>query len=62
MSRASDQRCSVLDARAFLRHALACLQREHTAMDMVGVGVDFSQSLQLPPEVGESPRTLLFSR
>ncbi len=44
----------------FLRHALACLQREHTAMDMVGVGVDFSQSLQLPAEVGDSPRTLFY--
>jgi L-histidine Nalpha-methyltransferase len=44
----------------FLRHALACLQREHTAMDMVGVGVDFSQSLQLPPEVGDGPRTLFY--
>ncbi len=44
----------------FLRHSLACLQREHTAMDMVGVGVDFSQSLQLPPEVGDAPRTLFY--
>jgi L-histidine Nalpha-methyltransferase len=44
----------------FLRHALACLQREHTAMDMVGVGVDFSQSLQLPAEVGDAPRTLFY--
>lgn len=44
----------------FLRHALACLQREHMAMDMVGVGVDFSQSLQLPAEVGAAPRTLFY--
>jgi len=44
----------------FLRHSLACLQREHTAMDMVGVGVDFSQSLQLPAEVGDAPRTLFY--
>jgi L-histidine N-alpha-methyltransferase len=44
----------------FLRHSLACLQREHTAMDMVGVGVDFSQSLQLPAEVGAAPRTLFY--
>ncbi len=44
----------------FLRHALACLQREHMAMDMVGVGVDFSQSLQLPAEVGDGPRTLFY--
>ncbi len=44
----------------FLRHSLACLQREHTAMDMVGVGVDFSQSLALPSEVGDAPRTLFY--
>ncbi len=44
----------------FLRHSLTCLQREHTAMDMVGVGVDFSQSLQLPAEVGDAPRTLFY--
>jgi L-histidine Nalpha-methyltransferase len=44
----------------FLRQALACLQREHTAMDMVGVGIDFSQSLRLPAEVGDEPRTLFY--
>jgi L-histidine Nalpha-methyltransferase len=44
----------------FLRHSLACLQREHTAMNMVGVGADFSQSLQLPAEVGDAPRTLFY--
>jgi L-histidine Nalpha-methyltransferase len=44
----------------FLRQALACLQREHPSMDMVGVGVDFSQSLQLPPEAGEGARTLFY--
>jgi L-histidine Nalpha-methyltransferase len=44
----------------FLRHSLACLQREHLAMDMVGVGVDFSQSLQLPADVGDAPRTLFY--
>jgi L-histidine N-alpha-methyltransferase len=37
----------------FLRGALECLQRQYPAMDMVGVGLDFSQSLNLPPEVGE---------
>jgi L-histidine Nalpha-methyltransferase len=44
----------------FLRNALHCLQREHTQMEMVGVGVDFSQSLQLPPEAGDGPRTLFY--
>jgi dimethylhistidine N-methyltransferase len=27
---------------------------------MLGVGLDFSQSLQLPPEVGDGPRTLFY--
>jgi dimethylhistidine N-methyltransferase len=44
----------------FLRNALHCLQREHTQMDMVGVGVDFSQTLRLPPEAGDGPRTLFY--
>jgi L-histidine Nalpha-methyltransferase len=44
----------------FLRNALTCLQREHTAMDMVGVGLDFSASLSLPPDAGDSPRTLFY--
>ena len=43
-----------------LRNALRCLQREHPSMDLVGVGVDFSQALTLPPEVGDSPRTLFY--
>jgi L-histidine Nalpha-methyltransferase len=44
----------------FLRNALACLQREHPQMDMVGVGLDFSAALALPPEAGDSPRTLFY--
>jgi L-histidine Nalpha-methyltransferase len=44
----------------FLRNALNCLQREHAAMEMVGVGIDFSQSLQLPAEAGDGPRTLFY--
>ena len=43
-----------------LRNALRCLQREHPAMDMIGVGLDFSASLSLPPEVGDGPRTLFY--
>ena len=39
----------------YLRDALAALQRQHPAMDMVGVGMDFSQSLALPPEVADQP-------
>jgi L-histidine N-alpha-methyltransferase len=44
----------------FLRNALRCLQREHPQMDILGIGLDFSQSLVLPPEVGDSPRTLFY--
>jgi L-histidine N-alpha-methyltransferase len=44
----------------FLRHAIACLQREHPTVDMLGVGIDFSQSLVLPPEAGDGPRTLFY--
>ena len=40
----------------FLRSALDNLQRHHPALDMVGVGVDFSAGLALPPEAGD-PQT-----
>jgi L-histidine Nalpha-methyltransferase len=43
-----------------LQDALRCLQREHPLMDMIGVGLDFSRSLRLPSEVGDSPRTLFY--
>jgi dimethylhistidine N-methyltransferase len=36
----------------FLRDALASLQRQYPAMDMVGVGLDFSHTLDLPAEAG----------
>ncbi len=35
----------------FLRQALEGLQREHPAMDLVGVGQDFSARLALPPQL-----------
>lgn len=35
----------------FLRQALEGLQREHPALDLVGVGQDFSARLALPPEL-----------
>jgi L-histidine Nalpha-methyltransferase len=44
----------------FLRNALTCLQREHPQMPMLGVGLDFSQTLDLPAEVGHEPRTLFY--
>lgn len=44
----------------FLTNALECLQRQFPAMDMVGVGMDFSSSLVLPEVVGTGPRTLFY--
>lgn len=35
----------------FLRQSLHCLQREHPDMAMVGVGLDFSAGLKLPPDL-----------
>ena len=37
----------------FLHEALRRVQREHPALDVVGLGLDFSQSLDLPPAVVE---------
>ena len=44
----------------YLRQALACLQREHPGVDMLGVGMDFAQQLALPPEAGDGPRTVFY--
>lgn len=47
----------------FMRKALNNLQYQHPAMDMVGVGLDFSAGLALPPEAGapeDSPRVLFY--
>jgi dimethylhistidine N-methyltransferase len=47
----------------YLRHALTCLQRAHPAMDLVGLGMDFSAGLVLPPSlpgVDGQPRLLFY--
>ncbi len=44
----------------YLRTALECLQRRFPALDMLGVGQDFSAQLALPPEVGEGARVLFY--
>jgi dimethylhistidine N-methyltransferase len=44
----------------YLHSALECLQRQYPALDMLGVGLDFSSSLELPPEVGEGTRVLFY--
>lgn len=44
----------------YLRESLEFLQQQHPAVDMFGIGLDFSRRLQLPPEVGDGPRTLFY--
>lgn len=44
----------------YLRATLAALQAEHPAMEVLGVGMDFTRSLALPEEVGPGPRTLFY--
>lgn len=45
---------------AFLRDALVQLQREHPAMDLVGVGLDFSDRLALPAEACAGPALVFY--
>lgn len=44
----------------FLRDALGRLQQAHPGLPMLGLGLDFSQALTLPPEVGPGPRTVFY--
>jgi dimethylhistidine N-methyltransferase len=44
----------------FLRQALHTLQREHPAMELVGVGLDFSARLALPAEACSGPALLFY--
>ncbi len=44
----------------FLRASLQQLHIVHPAVDMLGVGLDFSSSLQLPDELGSGPRLLFY--
>jgi dimethylhistidine N-methyltransferase len=55
------QRYAAVDISAgYLRDSLECLQRKHPAMDLLGIGLDFSQRLDLPVEVGAGPHTLFY--
>ena len=55
------QRYAAIDISAdYLRVSLERLQREHPAMELLGVGLDFSHSLNLPAEVGAGPHTLFY--
>ncbi len=44
----------------FLRDSLEVIQRHHPAMDLLGIGLDFSSHLALPPEVGDGPRLMFY--
>lgn len=44
----------------FLRESLESLQREHPAIDMVGVGLDFSTRLRLPDELLDGPAVIFY--
>lgn len=44
----------------FLVESLDYLQFRHPAMDITGLGCDFSSRLELPPEIGHGPRLLFY--
>jgi L-histidine N-alpha-methyltransferase len=44
----------------FLRRALGELQLRHPALPMLGLGLDFSSSLELPPQAGDEPRLMFY--
>jgi len=44
----------------FLRKSLASLQAQFPALAMLGVGLDFSNSLTLPPQAGGGPNVLFY--
>ncbi len=45
---------------SYLKESLDRLQYQHPHMEMLGVGLDFSQHLALPAEIGPGPRTLFY--
>jgi dimethylhistidine N-methyltransferase len=44
----------------FLRQALGSLQAQHPQLPMLGVGMDFSSTLDLPEQAGSGPRVLFY--
>ncbi|MHB8494606.1 MAG: L-histidine N(alpha)-methyltransferase [Casimicrobiaceae bacterium] len=43
-----------------LRESLGNLHRQHPTIEMLGIGLDFSQLLRLPAEAGAGPHTLFY--
>jgi len=44
----------------FLRHSLELLQRQHPAIELTGIAMDFSRRLEMPAEVGDGPHLLFY--
>ena len=44
----------------FLKSAMQSLQRQHPALEMLGLGLDFSTDLMLPPQAGAGPRLMFY--
>jgi len=44
----------------FLRQALGSWQAQYPALPMLGVGMDFSSTLALPPQAGDGPKVLFY--
>jgi L-histidine Nalpha-methyltransferase len=44
----------------FLRQSLTSLQRQNPTLPMLGLGMDFSSNLALPPEVGKGSRLFFY--
>jgi L-histidine N-alpha-methyltransferase len=44
----------------YLAFSLDCLQRQHPALPMLGVGIDFTRALDLPPQVPAARRLFFY--
>lgn len=44
----------------FLRQSLGSLQARHPGLPMLGLGMDFSSTLRLPPQAGQGPKVLFY--
>jgi len=44
----------------YLAESLGHLRRQHPQMELLGIGMDFSTRLALPPEVGAGPRLMFY--
>ena len=44
----------------YLEHVLRQLQREHLDLDILGLGLDFAQDLNLPADVGDGERLMFY--